>query len=561
MVNYSVAELLDGLLDTATFRSWDSGPAESVRTGEGLIGGHRVAVAASDFSFLGGSIGVAAGERLTLAVERATARRLPLIAMPASGGTRMQEGTIAFLQMLKVTAAVTAHAAAGLPYLAYLRHPATGGVLASWASLGQVTLAEPGALIGFLGPRVHEALRSAPFPPGVQTAENMHAHGLVDAVVAPAELGGYLARVLAALQAAPEARPALTCPGPGTERSAGPRPPATVSGAGPGADPDAWECVLRTRMSGRPGAVDLVRALDPGAVTAGEAGGLFLSIARAGGAPVVVAGQHRDVPLAIAGLRLARRGMRLAAELGCPFASVIDTPGAELSVAAEEGGIAREIARCTAGRIGAAPPTVAVLLGQGAGGGALALLPADRVLAAGHAWLAPLAPEGASAIVYRDTVHAAELARAQGIRSGDLAAAGAVDAVVAEDGNWPAVLAAALRAEIAGLAAISGAQRLAARARQLRALLPGKHRYWQAPVSGHAARGALAATMPEVIRYSAVSMIDWRAGRGVQPSSCFALAALTSCGTPYRAAASFISSLTSAPARISQYGMSRVAIL
>ena len=168
--------MLAALLDAGTFQSWDTAPAdvrpdpayaadlaaarertgldESVITGEGRIGGHRVAVAASEFGFLGGSIGVAAGQRLTSAAERATAGRLPLIALPASGGTRMQEGTVAFLQMVKITAAVTAHQAAHLPYLVYLRHPTTGGVRASWASLGDVTLAEPGALIGFLGPRV-----------------------------------------------------------------------------------------------------------------------------------------------------------------------------------------------------------------------------------------------------------------------------------------------------------------------------------------------------------------------------------------------------------------------
>ena len=148
-------QLLDALLDAGSYRSWDGAPAdvrpdpgyaaelararastgwdESVRTGEGMLRGHRVAVAVTEFGFLGGSIGVAAAHRLTLAVERATTERLPLIAAPASGGTRMQEGTVAFLQMATITAAVAAHQAAGLPYLVYLRHPTTGGVFASWA--------------------------------------------------------------------------------------------------------------------------------------------------------------------------------------------------------------------------------------------------------------------------------------------------------------------------------------------------------------------------------------------------------------------------------------------
>src|SRR5919108_954356 len=204
----SAAELIDTVVDPGSWRSWDepvadppdidpgytadlararerTGLDEAVLTGTGRLRGRQVAVIASEFGFLAGSIGLAAAERLVRAVERATSERLPLVASPASGGTRLQEGTVAFLQMVKVAAAIADHKAAGLPYLVYLRHPTTGGVLASWGSLGHVTAAEPGALIGFLGPRVYEALHGQPFPPDVQVAENLHAKGLVDAVVAP----------------------------------------------------------------------------------------------------------------------------------------------------------------------------------------------------------------------------------------------------------------------------------------------------------------------------------------------------------------------------------------
>ncbi len=194
--------LRDAVLDKGSFRSWDAPPVEvarsadyqreladasaktgldeSVLTGEGTIFGRRVAVVACEFDFLAGSIGVAAAERITAAVTRATAERLPLLASPSSGGTRMQEGTVAFLQMVKIAAAVELHKQAHLPYLVYLRHPTTGGVFASWGSLGHVTAAEPGALIGFLGPRVYEHLYGEPFPSGVQTAENLHAHGVIE---------------------------------------------------------------------------------------------------------------------------------------------------------------------------------------------------------------------------------------------------------------------------------------------------------------------------------------------------------------------------------------------
>ena len=262
-------QLLDALLDAGSYRSWDGAPAdvrpdpgyaaELARAraapdvtsrsapARGCFGGHRVAVAVSEFGFLGGSIGVAAAQRLTLAVERATAERLPLIAAPASGGTRMQEGTVAFLQMATITAAVAAHQAAGLPYLVYLRHPTTGGVFASWASVGHLTLAEPGALIGFLGPRVYEALTGAAIPDGVQTAENLLAHGLVDAVVPPDRAGRATSpEVLTALT------PRRTGAGPAPAPAPLPRPrPLRVdvrrdgAGAARSDRASAWESVLR----------------------------------------------------------------------------------------------------------------------------------------------------------------------------------------------------------------------------------------------------------------------------------------------------------------------------
>ena len=140
--------------------------------------------------------------------------------------------------------------------------------------------------------------------------------------------------------------------------------------------------------------------------------GLLLALARFGGAPCVLLGQDRrgqtqEQPLGPAAMREARRGMRLAAELRLPLVTVIDTAGVALSREAEEGGLAGEIARCLAELVTLEAPTLCLLLGQGAGGGALALVPADRVIAAQHAWLSPLPPEGASAIVHRSTEYAA----------------------------------------------------------------------------------------------------------------------------------------------------------
>ena len=434
--------LRDAVLDEGSFVSWDGPPLavptsdayqreladataatgldESVITGEGQIFGRRVALVVCEFEFLAGSIGVAAAERIITAVQRATAEKLPLLASPSSGGTRMQEGTVAFLQMVKIAAAVELHKRAQLPYLVYLRHPTTGGVFASWGSLGHVTAAEPGALIGFLGPRVYEHLYGEPFPAGVQTAENLQRHGVIDAVVPLELLRSTLDRALKVVWDDP-----------------GPAPQAPVFEALP--EVDAWESVEVSRRPDRPGVGYLLRYGSTERVLLsgtgqGEAATMLLALARFGGQPAVVLGQQRVVGGLVgpAALREARRGMALAASLQLPLVLVIDTAGPALSAEAEEGGLAGEIARCLADLVTLDTPTVSVLLGQGSGGPALAMVPADRVLVALHGWLAPLPPEGASAIVYRDVDHAPELAAAQGIRSADLLRNGIADMVIPE---------------------------------------------------------------------------------------------------------------------------------
>jgi acetyl-CoA carboxylase carboxyl transferase subunit beta len=486
-------ELFSEVLDPDSFRSWDtglvvvaagseylnqltearqtSGEDEAVITGEGKILGRRVCVVACEFAFLGGTIGVAAAERLTLAIERATAERLPLVASPVSGGTRMQEGTVAFLQMVKIVQALMQHRRAGLPYLVYLRHPTTGGVFASWGSLGQLTGAQPGAMIGFLGPRVYEALYGASFPEGVQVAENLYRLGLVDAVLAPEHLSEIVARALEVM-----------CTSTG-EISAAKAPPDE-----PIDDVPAWESIEHTRRPERPGVEELLRVAShavtilSGTQEGERSGGLILAMAKFGAAPCVVVGQDRlfpreGRPLGPDSLREARRGMSLAAEMGLPLLTIIDTPGAALSKAAEEGGLAGEIARCLADMVTIPVPTVCLLLGEGAGGGALALLPADRVVAAQHGWVAPLPPEGASEILYRTVERASELATKQGVRSLDLASAGIVDRIVPERPDaadepreFLSRLSKALEYELTSLIRWDKTERLGARHRRYRRL-------------------------------------------------------------------------------------------
>lgn len=462
---WSARELIDLVLDPESFESWDqpidisahaagyqdelraaaerARTDESVVTGRGLVRGRPVAVVVNEFAFLGGSIGRASGERIVSCVRRATAEGLPLLATTASGGTRMQEGTPAFVEMVAISRAVMAHRAAGLPYLVHLRHPTTGGVYASWGSLGHVTVAEPGALIGFLGPKVYEALEGKPFPPGVQRAENLATKGVIDAVVSTEDLPVLIGRTLAVL-VDPPTEPTLPVR---SDQSSSSRP--------------VWESVELTRSAERLGVRDLLRYGAHGtlALNGTEEGeqdaAVLVTLTRLDGQPCVLVGQDRvqqtrSSPLGAAALREARRGMRLAEELGLPLVTVIDTPGAELSPEAEEGAIAGEIARCIATLTTMTVPTVSVILGQGCGGGALALLPAQVVVATQNAWLSPLPPEGASVIRHGDVDHAAEMAEAQGIGAAALLESGIVHRVVPElPEDGPESLATAVAARVA----------------------------------------------------------------------------------------------------------------
>jgi acetyl-CoA carboxylase carboxyl transferase subunit beta len=165
-----------------------SGLPEAVITGRATIGGVPVVFGAMDFRFIGASMGSVVGEKITRAFEFATAERLPIVLVTASGGARMQEGMLSLMQMAKTSAAARRHADAGLPYIAVLTNPTYGGVTASFATLADVLLAEPGARIGFAGPLLVEQTIRQKLPKGFQTAESMLEHGMIDEVVARIDL-------------------------------------------------------------------------------------------------------------------------------------------------------------------------------------------------------------------------------------------------------------------------------------------------------------------------------------------------------------------------------------
>jgi acetyl-CoA carboxylase carboxyl transferase subunit beta len=185
-----------GYLDKVKAYQSKTGLGEAVVTGRASIESLPVLLAVMDFRFLGASMGSVVGEKITRAIEAATAERKPVIVFSASGGARMHEGILSLMQMAKTSGALARHAEARLPYISVLTHPTTGGVTASFATLGDLIIAEPKCMIGFAGPRVVKETTHADLPPGFQTAEFMLQHGLVDMIVERKDMRATLAKVL-----------------------------------------------------------------------------------------------------------------------------------------------------------------------------------------------------------------------------------------------------------------------------------------------------------------------------------------------------------------------------
>ncbi len=433
-----------------------SGSEEGVLVGNVLIGGVSTAVIAWEFGFLGGSVGVATASLVVGAVRKATSLGIPLVALPRSGGTRMQEGAPAFIQMVAIAAALAEHRAAGLPYLVHLCGPTTGGVLATLGSAGDITTAEPGAMVGFLGPRAFTAITGHTFPEGIQTAENLLSRGLIDAVVPWDELRERWARILGLwadrLGAVADA-----------DLDFGHVARARVPG-GPESAAQLWEYVQVSRRADR---IDSEQFLAdhltdtvvlPGTMQGQVAQGALVAMGRLRGIPVVVAAttdRRSGEPLTVGGLRTIRRGIALAQRWNLPIVTIVDTLGAQLSVEGEQSGIAGEISRVMLDLVSVSAPTVALLLGAGTGGAALALLATDRIVAGSHTWVSPLAPEGAAAIRHAGPHDPAQVAWDQRIGVHALAELGFIDRVVREsDPGWVSAaadeVAASLREVIAG---------------------------------------------------------------------------------------------------------------
>ncbi|MCI8511309.1 MAG: acetyl-CoA carboxylase carboxyltransferase subunit beta [Lachnospiraceae bacterium] len=420
---------------------------EAVVTGTCTIGGFRAVIGVCDARFLMSSMGHNVGEKITRAVERATEAKLPVILFACSGGARMQEGIVSLMQMAKTAAALKRHHEAGQLFVSVLTDPTTGGVTASFAMLGDIILAEPGALIGFAGPRVIEQTIGQKLPEGFQRAEFLLEHGFVDRLVERKECREVLTRILK-LHAGKESDPAACGVEKPTSLSSGKEP--AHRGRTAALLKSAWDSVLLSRSSDRLVASDYIHALfedfielhgdryfkDDGAVIGG--------IASFHGRPVTVIGQekgkstkenlHRNFGMpSPEGYRKALRLMKEAEAFHRPVICFVDTPGAFCGMEAEERGQGEAIARNLLELSALKVPVLSIVIGEGGSGGALAMAVANEVWMLENAIYSVLSPEGFASILWKDGKKAREAAGVMRITAWELYALGIIERVIPED--------------------------------------------------------------------------------------------------------------------------------
>ncbi len=451
-----------------------TGMRDAALWGTGSMGGVRVAICVMDFGFMGGSMGAVVGEKVTRAAEHALETRTPLIVVSASGGARMQEGTLALMQLAKTLAALDRLRAGGVPFLSVLSDPTTGGVFASFASVGDVNVAEPNALIGFAGSRVTAGTIAQELPPGFQRSEFLFEHGFIDRVVARPELRDELIGLLRLLppraEASATAAADLDAETPGfrplsfltslAERTAdrlngdgnagGDSPsPSTELPSDGAAREDVWARVQLARNLGRPRTLEFVAAMTDGFVELhgdrlfGDDGAMVAGLARLDGRRVAIVGQQKgaDTDENIRrnfgmphpeGYRKAMRIMELAERFGLPVITFVDVPGAHPGPESEERGIAEAIARSIGLMSRLRTQIVTVITGEGGSGGALAIAVGDVVIALENAVYSVISPEGCAAILWRSADEAPTAALAMRMTAADQLALGVIDIVVPE---------------------------------------------------------------------------------------------------------------------------------
>ena len=414
---------------------------EAVVTGKCRINGCETVIGVCDGRFLMASMGWAVGEKITRAVERAVEEKLPVILFACSGGARMQEGITSLMQMAKTAAALKRHSDAGLLYISVLTEPTTGGVTASFAMLGDVILAEPGALIGFAGPRVIEQTIRQKLPKGFQRAEFLLEHGFVDEIVEREDLKHTLTRILKLHEKKPLYHVEKNEE---TEKSCGEKLKKGLQ-----SELTAWERVQISRKADRPSGSAYIRELFAdfiefhGDRKYGDDPAVIGGVAAFHGIPVTVIAQEKGngtkeniyrnfgMPMP-EGYRKALRLMKQAEKFHRPVICFVDTPGAFCGIEAEERGQGAAIAENLMEMAGLTVPVLTIVTGEGGSGGALALAAGDQVWMLENAVYSILSPEGFSSILWKDSSKAKEAAEVMKMTAADLYRQEIIEEVIPE---------------------------------------------------------------------------------------------------------------------------------
>lgn len=429
---------------------------EAVITGKIRINGTETAIAVMDGRFLMASMGRIVGEKITKTIEQATKENLPLVIFSCSGGARMQEGIVSLMQMAKTSAALKRHSDSGNLYISVLTDPTTGGVTASFAMLGDVIIAEPGALIGFAGPRVIEQTIGQKLPKGFQKSEFLLEHGFIDLISERNELKETISEII-------DIHYKKTIYNTEHENS-------DYNAVGENSTCDtksenaeykyvernclsAWDKVIAARNNKRPSGEDYINKLfdnfiefhgdryykDDCAVMGG--------IAMFKGTPVTVIAQVKGhctkdnivrnfgMP-SPEGYRKALRLMKQAEKFNRPVICFVDTPGAFCGIEAEERGQGEAIARNLFEMSALTVPVLSVFIGEGGSGGALALAVADEVWMLENSVYSVLSPEGYASIMWKDGKLADKAAEAMKMTADDLKHLGVVDKVFNEPTDY-----------------------------------------------------------------------------------------------------------------------------
>lgn len=426
-----------------------TGLKEAVTVGRCKVFGEDIVLGICDSRFMMASMGHVVGEKITCAIERATALNLPVFIFCCSGGARMQEGIVSLMQMEKTSAAIRKHGDAGLLYCSILTDPTTGGVTASFAMLGDVIMAEPGALVGFAGPRVIKQTIGQELPEGFQTSEFLVEHGIIDGIVKRENLKKTIYFLVKTHQ----------CNGKKTYADYRPNEEfhfelsETLKEQSWFSTPrSAWEKVKAVRQVERPSASDYISHIfdffveSHGDRVFRDDKAMIGGLAFLDGQPVTIIAdekgkdfkecQERNFGMPMPeGYRKALRLMKQAEKFNRPVISFVNTSGAFCGIEAEERGQGEAIARNLMEMSSLKVPVLCLMIGEGGSGGALATAVGNEVWMMENATYSILSPEGFASILWKDANRAKEASEVMNITAQDLKRLGVIEEIIPEFGG------------------------------------------------------------------------------------------------------------------------------